>query len=51
MAVAQAQYPVAEIAEKLRAAASRCALASTWWRGVCQPANVLLAEAKATTSC
>ncbi|VTR26899.1 NAD(P) transhydrogenase subunit beta [Serratia fonticola] len=37
MAVAQAQYPVAEITEKLRARrVSRCALVFTRWRVVYQ---------------
>jgi NAD/NADP transhydrogenase beta subunit len=37
MAVAQAQYPVAEITEKLRArVGSRFALVFTRWRDVCQ---------------
>lgn len=36
MAVAQAQYPVAEITEKLRARGIRCALVFTRWRVVYQ---------------
>jgi NAD(P) transhydrogenase subunit beta len=36
MAVAQAQYPVAEITEKLRARGIRFALVFTRWQGVCQ---------------
>ncbi len=36
MAVAQAQYPVAEITEKLRARGIKFALVFTRWQGACR---------------